>query len=72
MDKITHTLDVVELTVESGPWSAGTVGTVVEQHDDVLLVEVDDERGHAIDYVEVPAAVARAVDSPYTRPHLAP
>jgi hypothetical protein len=72
MDKITDTLDVVELTAESGPWPAGTVGTVVERHDDILLVEVDDERGHAIDYVEVPAAVARAVESPYTQPHLAP
>ena len=72
MDKIVHTLDVVELTADSGPWPAGTVGTVVEQHDDILLVEVDDARGHAIDYVEVPAAVARAAELPYTQPHLAP
>lgn len=72
MDKITHTFDVVELTAESRPWPAGTVGTVVERRDDVLLVEVDDERGHAIDYVEVPAAATRAVESPYTQPHLAP
>jgi hypothetical protein len=72
MDETSRTLAVVELTVESGPWPAGTVGTVVDRHDDVLLVEVDDERGHALDYVEVPAAVARPIESPYTQPHLAP
>jgi hypothetical protein len=72
MDQTFHTLDVIELTVESGPWPAGTVGTIVERHGDILLVEVDDKRGHAIDYVEVPAAVARPVESPYPQPHLAP
>jgi hypothetical protein len=72
MDDRLHTLDVVELTAGSGRWPAGTVGTVVEMHDRTLLVEVDDERGHALDYVEIPLDLARPVESPYTQPHLAP
>lgn len=72
MDDKLHTLDVVELTVASGRWPAGTVGTVVEMHDRTLMVEIDDDRGHALDYVEVPFDAARTVESPYTQPHLAP
>ena len=47
-------LDVVELLTESGRWPAGTVGTVIEADDAAALVEVDDDRGHALDFVSVP------------------
>lgn len=46
--------DVVEFLTESGRWPAGTVGTVVEADDRLALVEVDDERGHALDFVSLP------------------
>lgn len=71
MDESIHELDVVELTAASGRWPAGTVGTVVERRDDVVLVEVDDERGHSLDFVELPIAAARPVSTPYTQPRLA-
>jgi hypothetical protein len=47
-------LDVVELLVASGRWPAGTVGTVVEANDELALVEINDDRGHALDFVSVP------------------
>jgi len=46
--------DVVELLTECGRWPAGTLGTVVESDDAVSLVEVADDRGHALDFVSVP------------------
>jgi hypothetical protein len=47
-------LDVVELLVESGRWPAGTVGTVVEADAGRALVEISDDRGHALDFISVP------------------
>lgn len=47
-------LDVVELLAESSRWPAGTQGTVVEVSDSAALVEIDDDRGHALDYVGLP------------------
>jgi hypothetical protein len=47
-------LDVVELITECGRWPAGTVGTVVEADDDSALVEISDDRGHAMDFVSLP------------------
>lgn len=47
-------LEVVELTVDSGRWPAGTIGTVVESDSDHALVEISDERGHGLDFVTVP------------------
>lgn len=47
-------LDVVELRTDSGRWAAGTVGTVVEADDDRALVEISDDRGHALDFVALP------------------
>jgi hypothetical protein len=47
-------LEVVELLVESGRWPAGTVGTVVELDDAQALVEISDDRGHALDFVSLP------------------
>lgn len=53
-------LDVVELRVDSGRWPAGTVGTVVEADDQQALVEISDDRGHALDFVALPQdALAR-------------
>jgi hypothetical protein len=47
-------LDVVELITESGRWPVGTVGTVVEADDRTALVEIADNRGHALDFVNLP------------------
>jgi hypothetical protein len=48
------TLDVVELLLDSRRWPAGTIGTVVEANDDQALIEIGDERGHALDFVTLP------------------
>lgn len=47
-------LDVVELRTDSGRWPAGTVGTVVEADDNRVLVEISDDRGHALDFIALP------------------
>lgn len=47
-------LDVVELLTESGRWPAGTVGIVVETDGARALVELDDDRGHGVDFVSLP------------------
>jgi hypothetical protein len=47
-------LDVVEPLVDSGRWPAGTIGTVVEADDQLALVEISDDRGHALDFISVP------------------
>lgn len=47
-------LDVVEFVTDSGRWPAGTVGTVVEADDRSALVEISDDRGHAVDFVSLP------------------
>jgi hypothetical protein len=47
-------LDVVELRVASGRWPAGTVGTVLEADTDRALVEISDDRGHALDLISLP------------------
>lgn len=47
-------LDVVALKVDSGRWSAGTIGTVVEADADKALVEISDDRGHGVDFVSLP------------------
>jgi hypothetical protein len=54
-------LDVVELSVDSGRWPAATIGTVVEADSKRALVEISDDRGHALDFISVPqdALVAR-------------
>ncbi len=57
-------LDVVELLADSGRWPAGTVGTVVEADADQALVEISDDRGHALDFISVPH---RALGSRATR-----
>jgi hypothetical protein len=47
-------VDVVELAADSGRWPAGTVGTVVEADDKRALVEISDDRGHALDLIALP------------------
>ncbi len=47
-------LDVVEFLTESGRWPAGTTGTVIEADEQRALVEITDERGHALDFVSLP------------------
>ncbi len=56
-------LDVVELLADSGRWPAGTIGTVVEADNEQALVEISDDRGHALDFVTLPQdALAPAPD----------
>ena len=56
-------LDTVELGAASGRWPAGTVGTVLELFDSAALIEVSDERGHAVDFLTLPLDVLRVVDT---------
>lgn len=46
--------DVVQLLTASGRWPVGTVGTVVQSNDTLALVEIADDRGHALDFVSLP------------------
>lgn len=46
--------DAVALREEAGRWDAGTKGTVVSDYGEVKLVEIADERGAALDYVQLP------------------
>ncbi len=48
--------DVVVLRNPSGKWPPGTAGAVVSDYGDVKLIEIADERGVALDYVQVPAS----------------
>lgn len=47
-------LDVVQLLADCGRWPAGTIGTVVETDSERALVEISDDRGHALDFIAVP------------------
>jgi hypothetical protein len=47
---------VVRFHEEVRGWPAGTVGTVVSDYGDVVLVEVSDDNGVALDFVQVPVA----------------
>ena len=59
-----HTeLEVVELLTESGRWPAGTVGTVIEASDTAALIEIADNRGHAIDFVSLPHDALASVEA---------
>lgn len=57
-------LDVVELKVSSGRWPAGTAGTVLELLDSAVLIEVSDERGHALDFLTLPLDAVQVVEAP--------
>ena len=62
-----HPLDVVELIADSGRWPAGTVGTVLEADDQSALVEISDDRGHALDFVSLPHDALAAVGGGVSR-----
>lgn len=46
--------DVVALRDKTSKWEAGTKGTVVSDYGAVKLVEIADEQGVALDYIQVP------------------
>jgi hypothetical protein len=50
-------LDVVELLSASGRWPAGTVGTAVDVKERLVLVEISDDTGAALDFIAVPHEV---------------
>ncbi len=60
-------LDAVEFLTESGRWPTGTVGTVIEADERRALVEIADERGHALDFVSSPHDAVVAA-SPHASP----
>lgn len=47
---------VVRLREPVRGWPAGTVGTVVSDYGEAVLVEVADDRGVAQDFLQVPVA----------------
>ncbi|HXC23030.1 MAG TPA: hypothetical protein VNU28_00475 [Solirubrobacteraceae bacterium] len=47
---------VVRLREAVHGWPAGTVGTVVSDYGEVMLVEVASETGKALEFVRVPVA----------------
>lgn len=59
MATVTHPItehDVVSFREMGGKWPTGTAGTVVSDYGDVKLVEISDDRGVALDYVQMPIA----------------
>jgi hypothetical protein len=56
MDARHEELEVVALKAAVGRWPAGTTGTIVKADADTALVEISDDRGHALDFVSVPHA----------------
>jgi hypothetical protein len=59
----TKELDVVELVVGVGRWPAGTIATVVEIFPSAVLAEIADARGHSEDFVALPHALVRTVET---------
>ena len=57
-------LDVVELRTASGRWSVGQVGTVIEDFGDKVLVEISDEQGRGLDFLELPPDAVQTVRKP--------
>lgn len=47
---------VVRLREEVHGWAAGTIGTVVSDYGDAMLVEVANDKGVALDFIQVPIA----------------
>jgi hypothetical protein len=46
--------DVVSFREAIGKWPGGTTGAVVSDYGDVKLVEIADDRGVALDFVQAP------------------
>ncbi len=53
--------DFIELLDATGRWPAGVRGTVVSDYGDVKLVEISDQRGVALDFIQVPEARLKLV-----------
>ena len=53
--------DVIELLDSVGGWPAGRVGAVVSDYGEIKLVEIADERGVALDFIQVPEARLKLV-----------
>jgi hypothetical protein len=53
--------DVIELLDRVGGWPAGKTGAVVSDYGEVKLVEIADENGVALDFVQVPEARLKLV-----------
>lgn len=53
--------DVIELLDPIGRWPTGRVGSVVSDYGDVKLVEISDQRGVALDFIQVPEARMKLV-----------
>lgn len=47
-------LDVVEPRAATGRWPGGTAGTVIEADVERALVEISNDRGHALDFIFLP------------------
>ncbi len=46
--------DVVSFREAIGKWPAGTTGAVVSDYGEMKLVEIADDRGVALDFIQVP------------------
>lgn len=64
MDARHEAHEVVELLTDVGRWPAGTVGTVVKADASTAFVEISDDRGHGLDFVDVPQAALGAAFKP--------
>lgn len=53
-------VDVVELRDAVGKWPAGTRGAVID-HGEAKMVEIADERGVALDFLDVPESRLKLV-----------
>ncbi len=53
--------DFVELRSGIGRWSSGVRGTIVSDYGEVKLVEISDERGVSLDFIQVPENDLRLV-----------
>jgi hypothetical protein len=70
-DVSAEVLDVVELQVSSGRWPARTRGTVVEVFHDGVMVEISDDEGRGLDFLELPRDAVTVVEPHERDPHLA-
>jgi hypothetical protein len=53
--------DVIELLNPIGRWPVGRIGAVVSDYGAVKLVEISDQNGVALDFVQVPEAQLKLV-----------
>lgn len=58
-----HLHDVVELNQDFGHWPKGTIGAIVDEHDDRIVVELVGPAGETLDLLELAPGMVRAIDS---------